>query len=67
MITDWGNEEQGAIKYHVRHEVKNDQSLKKTIRNVIEQDLEERLEVLGFKAVSLHHRINNWQFLQPIY
>ncbi|XP_077339160.1 cilium assembly protein DZIP1 isoform X3 [Lithobates pipiens] len=47
---DWGNEEQGTIKYHVRHEVKNDHSLRKTIRNVIEQDLEERLEVLGFKV-----------------
>ncbi|CAI9589335.1 unnamed protein product [Staurois parvus] len=46
---DWDNED-GTIKYHVRHEVKNDHLLRKTIRNVIEQDLEERLEVLGFKA-----------------
>ncbi|XP_018423547.1 PREDICTED: zinc finger protein DZIP1 [Nanorana parkeri] len=41
---------QGTIKYHVRHEVKNDHSLKKAIRKVIEQDLEEKLEVLGFKV-----------------
>ncbi|KAM5180031.1 cilium assembly protein DZIP1 [Mantella aurantiaca] len=47
---DLETEEQGTIKYHVRHEVKNDHSLRKAIRKVIEQDLEEKLEVLGFKA-----------------
>ncbi|XP_072267224.1 cilium assembly protein DZIP1 isoform X2 [Pyxicephalus adspersus] len=47
---DMETEDQGTINYHVRQEVKNDHSLRKAIRNVIEQDLEEKLEGLGFKV-----------------
>ncbi|XP_068124027.1 cilium assembly protein DZIP1 isoform X3 [Hyperolius riggenbachi] len=49
---DLAIEEQGPIKYHVRDEVKKDQLLKNKLREVIEQGLEEKLEILGVTSNS---------------
>ncbi|KAM9319982.1 cilium assembly protein DZIP1 [Gastrophryne carolinensis] len=50
------DEQQLPMNYHIRDMVKNDHSLRKALRKVLEQGLEEKLESLGVKEVILQRK-----------